>query len=93
MARSRRRVMHHGQTIRRESRRRFLVAVRASYQKQFKKALLSGTGFRVLMNANDHALDNGCNFSVEWEVICDHTSFLAVDEMVVQTGWERKNKF
>lgn len=86
LVRSKRRSMHRNKHIRREARRRFLVAVRASYQKQFKKALLSGTGFRVLMDALDAAFDQGCNFSIEWDTICDSTAFLAVDEMVARTG-------
>lgn len=84
LVKRRRRSMHRGSGEHQEARRRFLLAVRASYMNQFRKRFIGGPALRILMEANDVALDKDCDVNVEWAFICKAVPFLRLNDIVLE---------
>ena len=84
LVKRRRKSMHRGSGEHQEARRRFLLAVRASYMDQFRKRFIGGPALRILMEANDVALDKDCDVNLEWTFICKAVPFLRLNEIVLE---------
>ena len=61
----------------RESRRRCLAAVKASYRNQFRQGLLSRQALHFLENLTEKMIDNDCQMN-EWESIAEQHLFSRV---------------
>ena len=59
-----------------ESRRRFLLSVKAGYRKMFETGILSPSALRHLIEANETAYDNGYSLADEWKALLHLTPFL-----------------
>eukprot|EP00941_MAST-03F_sp_MAST-3F-sp1_P004252 g4252.t1 len=59
-----------------ESRRRFLLAVKAGYRKLFETGIVSSGALRHLLEANECAYDERYNLSIEWKALLHNVPFL-----------------